>query len=125
MAEWDAAAIAKEKGRANWYAFCDRNGWDYKDPYNHRHWDKRQFREALRHMPKDHPDRWKYRAGAWYAGSPGVLLFLGVLGSVLLGYLSVVCSIILGAAWLVWVVPPVVAAVWAWWHARRYTVLSS
>jgi hypothetical protein len=75
-----------------WSEICDRIGWSYHDSYDRRGWARDQFKTALKKMPKDHPDRWKYVGGSRFAmfsrkSSSGVdgFLLVKIVGTILAG----------------------------------------
>lgn len=125
MPEWDAQAVEHGKNRASWYEWCSRQGWDLSDPYNHRYWDRKQFAVALRRIPRDHPDRWKYVIGKRYApsGGDGLMATLIVL-SVAVMVMSIPVSIA-GGFPVFFIVFPLVLGSWAFYAYRRHRLLST
>lgn len=125
MPEWDAQAVDHRKHKASWYEWCDRHGWSWDDPYMHRYWERKQFTVALRRMPKDHPDRWKYEIGRRYApDAESFAMPLGILASVALPIMSIPLSVVSGLPfWLVTF--PGVALAWFLYLTKRRRHLST
>lgn len=120
MPEWDAQAVDHRKHKASWYEWCDRHGWSWDDPYMHRYWERKQFTVALRRMPKDHPDRWKYEIGKRYSPhTGGVLSALAIIASVVVPIMSIPISVTTGTFYWALIFPGVILAWLAYWWERR------
>lgn len=125
MPEWDAAGKAVATNAADWYAWCDRHGWDAGDAYDHKFWTRKQFRAALAAMPKDHPDRWKYEVGAkWAQADSGGAFAVAILLTIVVCVMSIPLSISSGL--FVWAFTyPVIGTLWVLYVLRKHRVLSA
>lgn len=125
MPEWDSEAVEYAQKKATWAAWCDRQGWTWRDSYDRRGWEKNQFRAALRKMPRDHPDRWKYEIGKRYSPRGGeAVTTLAIIFSVALPIMSVPVSVTSGFPF--WAVAfPAVIVSWFIYARRRHRALST
>lgn len=127
----------KRERRATWDEFCNRHDFDdhrYSKKTTKARWSRKTFKYALQRMPKDHPDRWKYKIGAQYApfmNADGMeetwamIWFIGNLLFVCVGVPSILMGISTPVH-LFFLIPiiPLYAGYWLYWVINRYRKLS-
>ena len=56
-----------DKIARDWDSWSKRRGWPATAYDGPRHWTRPMFREALKVLPQDHPNRWAFKYGSYFS----------------------------------------------------------